>query len=280
VQRITLDSKVMWIFTDVANWWDEKHRQSQRSLDEFVENNPNQFAIVLATAAHTSMVLGAGLVDVLRLGDGVAQGTLRGVANDGLRVLAFAGPAAKFAHSKIAQVIVDTGGPICSWVASTKALAHTGQRIGGRMFVAVEDLARAVGIPVSEIGGISLQQMTRNLSAIGASIGSMRPVTKLSEVVSLLRNDGSVVLVSFRCMRSGKEVGGHAMYVFRDYLGRLRIMDRSGIHSDLKEITKHYDRIDEFAPRAAVEIKGMYAKYVDGVTVLAMEARGVVATER
>jgi hypothetical protein len=81
-------------------------------------------------------------------------------------------------------------------------------------------------------------------------------------------------------MRAGKEVGGHAMYVFYDYLGRLRIMDRSGVHSDLKEITKLYDRIDEFVPRAAVEIRALYAKYVDGATILAMEVRGVVATQR
>jgi hypothetical protein len=93
----------MWIFTDIANWWDQNHRQSQQVLDEFVEKNPNQFAIVLATAAHTSMVLGAGLVDVLRIGDGVAQGTVRGATDDGLRLLAFAGPAAKFGRTKLAH---------------------------------------------------------------------------------------------------------------------------------------------------------------------------------
>jgi hypothetical protein len=41
------------------------------------------------------MELGAGLVDTLRLGSGVAQGGLKGIGTDALRVVAMAGPLAK-----------------------------------------------------------------------------------------------------------------------------------------------------------------------------------------
>ncbi len=148
------------------------------------------------------------------------------------------------------------------------------------MFASVEDLARSVGVPWNKVGGISLSEMVQNLRAIGASVGALKTVTKMSDVVAMMKRDGSVVLVSFRCMRAGKEVSGHAMYVFYDYLGRFRIMDRTGVYDDLRAIAKQYDRIDEFIPRAAAEVSGVYAKVVDGITVLAMEIRGVVATQK
>lgn len=275
----------MWVFTTIANWWDENHRQAETILDDFVERNPNRFAIIVATAAHTSMVLGSGMVDVLRLGDGVAEGTPGGVASDGLRLLVFAGPLVKLAAArsssaaKIAQLIVDPGGPMCSWVAATKALAQTRHRTGGKLFASVEDLARAVGVPWEKVGGISLQQMAQNLRAIGANIGPLRFVSSMKEVSSMLRRDGGVVLVSFRVMRGGKEVSGHAMYAFYDHVGQLKIMDRTGIHSNIADIPKLYG-IDEFIPRSAMGISNVYAKYADGVSVLAMEVAGVAATKR
>jgi hypothetical protein len=108
----------------------------------------------------------------------------------------FAGPVSKLAAArsasaaKIAQVIVDPGGPMCSWVAATKALAQTRHRSGGRMFASVEDLARAVGVPWEKVGGISLQQMAQNLRAIGANIGQLRFINSMNEVTSILRRDG------------------------------------------------------------------------------------------
>ncbi len=64
------------------------------------------------------MVLGSGLVDLLRFGDGVSEGGLAGWGKDGLRLLGIAGPAGKgfqilksAKHTNIAKLIVDIGGP-------------------------------------------------------------------------------------------------------------------------------------------------------------------------
>lgn len=134
----------MRYLTDVATWWDAQHKEAEISLAQFVERNPNQFAIILATGVHTSMVLGSGMVDVLRIGDGLAKRTLSGTVQDGLRLAGIVGPAGKAlqllksrAHMKIAKAILDPGGPICSWVNSTKALALTEFKSNGKMFLAV-----------------------------------------------------------------------------------------------------------------------------------------------
>ena len=276
----------MRYLTDVATWWDAQHKEAELSLDQFVERNPNQFAIILATGVHTSMVLGSGMVDVLRIGDGVAKGTLAGIAQDGLRLIGIVGPAGKAlqllksrANIKIAKAILDPGGPICSWVNSTKALALTGFKSNGKMFLAVDDLAKAAGVPFQSLNGISLSAMTNHLKQIGAQIGQFKTVTGLQEVVRLLPRDGSVVLVSVKVMRGATDAGGHAIHVFYDVFGRLRFMDRTGVYDNLAVLAKKYNAT-EFVPRSAVQLKNVYGKFVGphGMATLAMEALGVVAS--
>ena len=47
-------------------------------LDRFVDNNPNLFGVIVATAAATAMEVGAGTVDTLRFGEGMAEGGAKG----------------------------------------------------------------------------------------------------------------------------------------------------------------------------------------------------------
>jgi len=69
------------------------------------------------------------------------------------------------------------------------------------------------------------------------------------------------------------------MYAFYDHLGKVKIMDRTGIYSNINDIPRLYG-IDEFIPRALVEVGNVYVKYANGVSVLAMEVVGVAATNR
>jgi hypothetical protein len=59
----------MWAARDIAEWWDEQHRSSNKALDEFVDEHPNWIGVFVAGTTGTFMDLGAGLVDVLRLGE-------------------------------------------------------------------------------------------------------------------------------------------------------------------------------------------------------------------
>ncbi len=284
----------MKYLTDIAQWWDEEKARAKTSLENFVDDHPNMFGVVVATAGHTSMELGAGLVDLLRLGDGVSEGTAKGIAQDGLRLIGVLGPLGKGFQliksakgTKLAQLIIDPmpREGICSWVAATKALAHIGHRHGGKIFASVSDLARAVG--TKKIGGISLAEMADNFRKIGVSVGPEFPVSNMQQVKNMLRRDGSVVQVSFHVIKKGKATGeGHSMYVFYDHLGKLRIMDRTSIdkntiYSSLEEVAKIHYGAETFIPRYAVRINNMFAKFIGpkGTATLAVQVNGVALHE-
>lgn len=121
----------MWYFTDIANWWESSRTDTDKILDQWVEDSDyNTGVMIVASTTKAITTFGAGFVDILRLGDGVKKGTLKGVGADALRVVAIFpyGKAAKTIKSlkglSRAKVIVDTGGPNCFWVASAKAFAQ------------------------------------------------------------------------------------------------------------------------------------------------------------
>ncbi len=73
----------------------------------------------------------------------------------------------------------------------------------------------------------------------------------------------------------------HAMYLYYDYFGRIRIMDRTGVYTKLSDIGPIYGA-KEIILQEAVRVEGVYAKIVGpkGLTILVMEVLGVVATEK
>lgn len=276
----------MWYFTELADKWDRQKKLTEKALEDFVDDNPNLFGVITATTVHTSMVLGAGFVDLLRLGDGISkEGGLKGWGKDGLRLVGFAGPTGKglqllksAKHTRLASLIVDLGGPRCSWVSATKAMVQTGNRVNGRLFASVDDLSKAVGIPIQNTGGISLPAMTHYLMNLGAHIGPIKNINSLKEAAKLVQRNGNVVLISVKCIKNGRQTGGHALYVYRNSWGQLRIMDRTGVYESLAEVAKKYP-VDEFIPRTAAVLTNVYAKFVNAGTsaIMAIEVLGVVS---
>jgi hypothetical protein len=275
------DGKPIRTAADVADWWESQRRETKEILDDFVRDHPDWFGIIVATATETAMDLGAGLVDVLRLGQGTAEGGW-GYGRDALRLLAFAGPLGRAGgllrnagNARVARLIADPGGPRCAWVAATKALRQVGQRYGGKLFVAVDDLARAAGTSLQHTAGITLESMAAQLRTLGARVGPVQPVANMGEVARLVPRDGSVVMISLNGMRNGARVAGHSIYAFRDALGRVRLMDRSGVYGSLEELGRRYTQCDQFVPRAAAVVENVFGKFVDAtekVAVLAMAA--------
>src|SRR5579863_6831767 len=132
----------MWAASDLAEWWDEQHKISEKALDRFVDDNPGLFGVIVATAVSTAMQVGAGTVDVLRFGEGMAEGGLKGFGKDALRALSIAGTVGKgaklvqsFAGARAARLIADAPGGVCGWVSITKALRQT----ANKLYVAVDD---------------------------------------------------------------------------------------------------------------------------------------------
>lgn len=256
--------------SDIADWWDEQHRQSHQALDEFVDVYPNWFGVTVATLGATSMQLGAGLVDVLRLGEGVAKGGAKGVLQDGLRLLQLAPAVGKLSRFALARVLADTGGDICTWISATKAL----RQVGVRAFAAVEDLAQAAGFrSVSQLNGAFVDELLPALRSLGARVTSLPAPRRLEDLVAAVKREG-VVLFSVEWKMGGDDVG-HTLYAFLDMLGRARIADRTGaVVSSLAELERLYPGIGQarvYGTAALVE--GPRILISDGLAVMAMEVR-------
>lgn len=265
----------MWAISDIADWWDEQHRQAKKELDRFVDNNPNLFGVIVATATATAMDLGAGVVDTLRFGQGLAEGGAKGVGKDALRLIALAGPLGRgaklvqtAANAKLARLIVDPGGGICGWVSGAQALRQTGTKA----FAAVDDLATALGKSIAELGGSSLVSRIALFKQLGARISPVKLVKSIEDVGAMLSKEGGVAMFNIfgkRVGANGIEQVGHAVYAFRDTLGRLRILDRGGragklgeVFDSLQALAKKYGIQGEWALKEAAVMENVFAKFM------------------
>src|SRR5580765_8875339 len=152
--------------SDIADWWDEQHRISSKALDDFVDEHPNWFGIIVAGTAATAMDLGAGLVDVLRFGEGAAEGGVKGFAKDGLRALQLAPAIGKFSRFAFARFMADSPGGVCTWVSAAKAL----RQIGTKSFASVAELAEAAGLRFNQLGGAWVSDLLPVLRRLGARV--------------------------------------------------------------------------------------------------------------
>lgn len=271
--------------SEIADWWDEQRRQSSKELERFVDNNPNLFGVIVATSTETAMQLGAGIVDTLRFGEGVAEGGIGGIGKDALRLIGLLGPLGRggkliqsMKYMRDARLIRDPGGLICGWVSGAQAFRQTGTKL----FVAVEDLAKALGKTMSELGGSDLAGRVGLFKAIGARIGSIKNISTWDDIVNLTRRDGGVTMFNIfgkRLNNKGQlEPIGHAVYAFRDYLGRIRILDRGGIIpgarigetgkvvESLEELAKRYSIQGSWQLRQAAVMENVFAKFMDGLS--------------
>lgn len=285
----------MFAVSDIADWWDDQHRQSKKELEQFVDGNPNLFGVIVAGTVATAMDLGAGTVDALRFGQGMAEGGVAGFGKDALRLVALAGPLGKgaklvqtAANARLARLIVDPGGGICGWVSGSQALRQTGTRA----FAAVEDLARALGKPLSELGGSRLADRVMLFKNLGARVSPLRPVKTLEDVAQMTRNNGAVTMFNIFGKRMGKqglEEVGHAVYAYRDWLGRLRILDRGGgagkfgeVFDSLGDLARKYGLQGEWALKEAAVMENLFAKCVGAVTapVFAIDVYALAGVNR
>jgi hypothetical protein len=266
----------MWIFSQGADWWDEKKSESSEYLHEFVEEHDHWWAIAIAGTVETAMRLGGGFVDVLRLGDGVRSGTWRGLLHDGLRLLSLAGPFARLGRG-IARVLAPRpGGPICGWVSATQALRQTGVQ----HFATVEDIAAATGkVP----GPTTMSELEGVLRSAGAEVrplaaADMAAVNELAKA-----NPHGVVMFGVEWFSKvlGKTVG-HALYAFRNILGKVRIVDRYGEEvANLSELATKYPGIETANVIGATFVKNaQIVQLLNGASAVAVEVRAVMLADR
>jgi hypothetical protein len=221
------------------------------------------------------MDVGAGTVDTLRFGQGSAEGGVAGFGKDALRLIGLMGPLGKGAkmvqtasQAKLARLIVDPGGGICGWVSGTQALRQTGTKA----FATVHDLAQALGKTISDLGGSGLANRVELFRQLGARISALKAVKTIEDVASMTPNNGAVTMFNIFGKRMNKGVledVGHAVYAYRDNLGRLRILDRGGtagalgeVFESLGELAKKYRLQGEWALKEAAVMENLFAKFM------------------
>ena len=283
----------MWYFTEIANWFESQKRQSDSVLDQWVEGaNYDQGVMIVAASTKAVTTFGAGFVDVLRLGDGIKEGSLRGAGIDALRFAAIfpVGKVASMLKSAkglaLAKVIVDTGGPNCFWVASAKAFGQISHSQNGKLFASVDDLAKALGMSMSNLWRIpNLSVGLSYLHRLGAKVGLAKNVSSAKDIEKMVPFDGSVVMIAVHVLRNGKIAGGHAIYAFRTAFGQVRYMDRTvggvaqGTFKHISDIAPLYGA-SALAPYQAAVLYNVFVKSVaHDMPRLVMPILGVIAMD-
>ena len=95
----------MFTASDAADWWDKQRAETTKILEQMVDEHPNALSVLAATLVSTAMEVGAGTVDLLRLGKGAAENGLAGLGEDAMRVLnmPFIGGAVAGAAGRLAK---------------------------------------------------------------------------------------------------------------------------------------------------------------------------------
>ncbi|MEX2140701.1 MAG: peptidoglycan-binding domain-containing protein [Pirellulales bacterium] len=229
-----------------ADWWDGEKKKSEEILGQWVEENPQWWAIGIATAVATSMDLGAGMVDVLRLGQGAAEGGWQGYGKDALRLLVILGPLGKaggmlsrFAHTGRLRFAVTTSGVTgpCTFTAANNAMSILGGR-GKNLFLTAREAAAALGRPLRSVAmqgslyklAAWIDDLVPFMSSQGARIKlvSTGTVRNLQQAIDLARRENGVVIFAIKYKSVTDEVIEHSVIAVRDALGRVRFADYGG----------------------------------------------------
>lgn len=182
-----------------ADWWDEQKRISEKFLMEWVDENPQWWAVGVATAVQTAMDLGAGTVDVLRFGEGMAEGGVKGLGKDALRLLVLLGPLGRAGGflSRVTHVnrlrfavqVKGVTGP-CTFQAVNNAASVLK---GKNLFLTVRDMAKATGKPLKD-----LERTPKGAFKLGSWIDDLVPFLqkhmKVREVYEKLDLKGVIEL--------------------------------------------------------------------------------------
>jgi hypothetical protein len=181
------------------------------------------------------MELGAGLVDVLRIGTGVQQGTFGGVAQDALRLLVVLGPTARaggilarYAHTsalRLALTTADVTGP-CTFTAVNNSLSIVGAG-AHNMFVTAREAARALGKALSALPKTGadyelaawIDDLVPFLVRNGVRLRSLGIPTTIDDVVRAAGAHDGVVIFAIEWTNLVGKIERHSMIAVRTIRG-------------------------------------------------------------
>ncbi len=237
--------------SDLADWWDKQKRETEGILTEWVQDNPQWWAIGVAGSVQTAMDLGAGFVDVLRLGKGVAEGTWKGAGQDALRLLMLLGPLVKAGaltsrfltpllnsgNLRLAIQVAGVDGP-CTFQAVNNAVSIMKAK---NIFVTVADMAAAAGRDLSQLAKAAsgdyqlaawVDELVPYIRQLGIRVREVSGLAKVEQVVALAKNESAPVIFAIRTTvrnaAGATEEILHSVIAMRTPTGAVRFADYGG----------------------------------------------------
>ncbi len=237
--------------SEYADWWDKQKATSEKFLTDWVQENPQWWTVAVAATVQTSMDLGAGMVDVLRFGEGAAEGGFKGYGKDALRLLMLLGPLGKAGgianrfltpliqsgRLRFAVQVAGVDGP-CTFQAVNNAVAITR---GKNLFVTVRDMAGAVGKTLSQLAktargdyelGAWIDELVPFMQQNGMRVKEVTGLTRLEEVAALAQKETGPVIFAIRTTvrnaAGATEELLHSVIATRTPTGAVRFADYGG----------------------------------------------------
>lgn len=242
------------IGSECADWWEKRNKEYHEELEQYVLDNPGNFAIVVATSKASAADFAMTMwVDLARLGEGAASGTVKGVVQDVFRVLNFV-PEAKLAQgsktifSRAVQLVSNltvwrkVEGGLCAPIAIAQVLQRGGHRIGVGLAEIAEKLGKPLraiykqGVPWSSIEGALTELGLQFSKYDGAAYKTLQSLKTLAGS----KSGPLLVAVTFTKQVGQKiERAGHAILVGKTASG-VKIIDRYGMFNTLEEVERYY----------------------------------------
>jgi hypothetical protein len=257
---------------DLAELWEKDHAEAEKALDEFVVEHPDWW--IVGGLVATFMDVGALYVDLLRFGEGLAEGTVDGVVRDLFRGASVAtglraGPGALAKVLPRLKFYSGVGGNTCAIIATANALRRTGQKV----FFNLDDVAKAHGFRSLDdvINGATIQETIVAFRRLGVTIKELGNAASLQNIIA--RTMGTSGVTMFRVT---SPIGGHRVTA-QNINGAFKIIDRYKVFSSLDELSRHYRTtfsVDPTAPLLLIPqsswmlVQGLFTLMLEVVPVV------------
>jgi hypothetical protein len=300
---------------DIADWFEAKRLTRQHDLEEWVQDNPQWWNVGLATIGATSMEFVGTYVDLLRLGEGVAEGGWRGVGTDALRLISIVpvGRLAKYAavarrtrqfpkSLKLASQVKGVSGP-CTFQAANNAMQISR---GKSLFLTVGEMAAARGKKIADLttkaGKVGLAAWVDDLvgciRANGGRVKLVKGLNTVEDVVNIAKAERAPVIFAFgtkvKTAEGATKTIRHSVIAMRDASGAVKFADYGGkVFSTLEELVQRWGTrtqpiqlISKFEGASAAvvggtaEALGEFGRLLQQGAVLVLNRTHVVETEK
>ncbi len=232
------------IGSDCADFWEKRNKEYHEELEQYVLENPGMFGVLVATAKATAADFAMVMwVDLARLGEGAAQGGVKGIVQDLFRVLSFIpqGKVVQGHKTWIGQVWRSfsnfvvwkrVGDSLCVPIAIAQALQQTGHKI----FVSIQDIATALRVPLDVLRkkGTSDSVVMPALTKLGLKFtqADMAVHNTFAATKQLAERLKRPILVTLE---------DHTVLIGQTAKG-VKIIDRYGVFNNLDDLARYYNR--------------------------------------